>query len=159
MAIVYALFETRDAAELVVAELTRNCAQHGTFEVHVHDTAPLNADHLPEAATESARNTVLATLAGAALGGVAGGLGGMWIAFPGLGPGVIFGFGVLTGGFVGVLSAVMSGHRAAKPELIEVARELTGKSVLVLVVTHTIRERDWVEAYCDEHGAEQLGRC
>ncbi len=159
MAIIYGLFDSRSAAQPVVAELTRNCDEHQTFAVQIHERSPLEADHLPEGATSSGRNTLVAAAAGAAIGAVAGAIAGTFVEIPGIGPGIMVGFGLLAGAMVGVLSAMMSGHRAPKPVLAQAATHLQDGTVLVLVVTSSGHESDWVEAFLDDSGGDSVGRC
>jgi len=159
MGIVYALFDSAQAVEPTLQELSRNCEEHHAFAVQVHDRNPLEADHLPEAATQSGRNILIAALAGALIGGIAGVVASLVIDFPGIGPGIVIAFGVLAGPLVGVVSAMMAGHREPKAALREVATQLADGAVLLVVATDSGRETEWVESFLEESGGDQIGVC
>ncbi|MGB1275771.1 MAG: hypothetical protein ACPG77_08475 [Nannocystaceae bacterium] len=155
----YALFDSAQAAEPTLQELSRNCEEHQAFAVQVHDRSPLEADHLPEAATQSGRNILIAALAGMVIGGIASTVTSMILEVPGIGPGIVIAFGLLAGPLVGMVSAMMAGHREPKAALREAATELGDGAVLLVVATDSGRDADWVETYMAESGSEQVGVC
>ena len=157
--IVFALYPSEKAADPAIRELTRACDEHRMFSVQSHDKAPLDANYLPDDATEFARNTVLSMIIGAVAGGVLGGIVGAFIDFPGLGPGLIAIFTALTGVCVAFLSATQAGSRKAKEPLLELERHLGDGTVLLTVQYDTGTEADVIEDVLAEHGGEDLGRC
>lgn len=159
MGIVYALFDSAQGAEPALQELSRNCDEHRAFAVQVHERSPLEADHLPEAATQSGRNVLIAGLSGTLIGGIAGIVTSMFVDFPGIGPGIVVAFGVLAGPLVGVVSAMMAGHREPKVPLREAATRLGDGAVLLVVATDSGRDADWVETLLVNLGAEDVGVC
>ncbi|MGB1013254.1 MAG: hypothetical protein ACPG4T_03890, partial [Nannocystaceae bacterium] len=110
-------------------------------------------------ATQSGRNILIAALAGMVIGGIASTVTSMILEVPGIGPGIVIAFGLLAGPLVGMVSAMMAGHREPKVVLREAATELGDGAVLLVVATDSGRDTDWVETFMAQSGSEQVGVC
>ena len=106
--VVYGLLEDAAASQSVVADLTARTAEHPSFMVHVHHGGPLDGDDLPEAATETGRNTVVGTVVGAASGAVFGFGAASMFDLAGVTAGTGAGLGLLFGLLVGLMNGMMA---------------------------------------------------
>lgn len=157
--LVYATFETREAGDEAVAELTRRTTEHPAFAVQVHGRAPLDGDDLPESATEIGRNTFIAIIVGAVVG-LALGLGaGLGLDIMGLTPAIGAMFGLITGVLSGMLGGMMAGTRRPKAALREAAEGLAQGQVLLTVEVGDPGHVELVVELLDGRGAVLVDRC
>jgi hypothetical protein len=158
VAVVHALFATIEAADAAARELARNCDEHPSYAVQLHERPVIDPNTLPESATDTGRNTVLAVVVGIAVMGTLGGVAGGVSAIPGLDLVSGAGLGALTGALVGVLSGLMAGTRRPKKVLQELAARLgSGKVLLTAEVDDAHLEM--VETLLEDRDATEVGRC
>ena len=102
--------------------------------------APLDANILPEGATEFGRNLVIAMVAGALVMGAAGAIAGAFDLMLGMGVGMGLGLGFLTGVLMGLVGAMQAGTRVAKAPLRALEPKLTGAHALLVIEVEDRRE-------------------
>jgi len=157
--LVYAVFAGAASADAATGALTRRTDAHPAFAVQAHSAAPLDGDDMPEAATEIARNTMIAVGVGALVGMTLGLIGGATLDLIGLTPALGAGFGLLTGVLSGLLGGMMAGTRTPKAALREAAAGLEDGAVLLTIEVGDPGHVELVEDLLDEHGAELIDRC
>lgn len=158
--VVYALFESRAAAEPAVTALARRSERHEPFSIQLHKDR-LDPLALPESATQVGRNNFIAAVGGGGIGLVLGVVGAWFVHVPGLTPASAGAIGLITGVLIGAMSALMSGARDPKPPIAALAPRIGGEADAVLV---TVEVRDgeqakYVEDLLDTHQALELGVC
>lgn len=158
-ALVYGLFDAAVAAKAATAELTRNAPEHPAFLVQIHTRGPLNGDDMPEAATETGRNTIIAMIAGGIIGCLLGVLAGATLDIMGLNVAIGGGFGLLTGVLSGLLCGMMAGTRRPKAALRAAAERLDGEKVLLTIEVSQPEHADLVASILHDHGAIEFDRC
>ena len=132
--VVYALLE-RSAAEAAEAELRRDHVGGHLNVAQLHERAPLDANILPEGATEFGRNLLIAMAAGGVFMAVAGAIAGAMDLMLGMGIGMGLALGFVTGLLMGLVGAMQAGTRAAKLPLRELEpRIIEGRALLVIEV-------------------------
>ncbi len=161
MAIVFALFADQPAATRAIDELRRatESRQHPAYPVQSHERSPLDGNYLPESATETGRNTLVAMIAGAVVGLVFGSIAGATLDLVGLTVGIGAAFGLLTGVLSGLLGGMMAGTRLPKQPLREAAAGLGEGRVLLTIEVEDVREVDSVEALLEAHAGDSIGSC
>lgn len=157
MPVLVALFERSDAAvaaEAALAPLTRG----GAGLTQRHGRAPLDANILPEGATEFGRNIAIAMVAGGVFMAVAGGLAGAFDLMLGMGIGMGIGLGFVTGLLMGLVGAMQAGTRIPKPALRALeARLAPGGSILVVELDAA--KLDAAAELLEEQGAAAVETC
>jgi hypothetical protein len=133
MAVVYALLEDAAAAAAAEASMRSTFGRGGAAVVQLHTRAPLDANQLPEGATEFGRNIVMAMLGGGAFMAAAGGIVGALDLMLGLGVGLGIALGCVTGLLMGLVGAMQAGTRVAKPQLRALEPRLAAGATLLLV--------------------------
>ncbi len=159
--VVYALFESRAAADPAVSRLARRSERHEAFSIQLHKER-LDPLALPEAATQVGRNNLLAAVAGGAIGLVLGAVGAWFVHMPGLTPASAGAIGLITGVLIGYMSALMSGARDPKAPIAALASRLgdgDDGAVLVTVEVDGSAQADYVEDVLEENGALEQGTC
>lgn len=156
--VVYALFEDAKLAEGIRAELSRGGKDGRGLDVRPHEHR-LDANQLPEGATNFGRNLVVTTAVASVFFMVAGLAIGLYDVVPGMGPGMGLAIGLITGVVIGVYTAMQAGTRVAKPPLLELAPRLPQGAVLLTIEVDTRREADGLVDELDERGAETVGIC
>ncbi len=152
----YALFESLEGAQPAVEELTRRSDAHPAFAVQVHQSR-LNPQDLPDAGTESTRNSVISAGAGGLIGLVGGGVAAGVLDIVGLGPLGGAGLGLVSGVLIGTLSGMMSGARSPKKVLRNLAAELRRGKVLVTVGVDDHGQVGLVEDILHDAGGRRVG--
>jgi hypothetical protein len=132
--LVYALFDDVSAASAAEAAVRGSFGRGGAAVVQLHTRAPLDANILPEGATEFGRNIAIAMIGGGVFMAVAGALVGAFDLMLGLGVGLGIALGFVTGLLMGLVGAMQAGTRVAKPQLRALEPRLArGGAALVLV--------------------------
>jgi hypothetical protein len=131
--VVYALLE-RSAADAAEAELRRDHVGGHLNVAQVHERT-LDANILPEGATEFGRNLLIAMAAGGVFMAAAGAIAGAMDLMLGMGVGMGVALGFVTGLLMGLVGAMQAGTRVAKLPLRELEPRMTeGRAVLVIEV-------------------------
>ncbi len=132
--LVYALFDDVTAASAAEAAVRASFGRGGAAVVQLHTRAPLDANILPEGATEFGRNIAIAMVGGGVFMAIAGALVGAFDLMLGMGIGLGIALGFVTGLLMGLVGAMQAGTRVAKPQLraLEV-RLARGDAALLLV--------------------------
>ncbi len=157
MPVLVALFERADAAiaaEAGLATLTRG----GGGLTQRHGRAPLDANILPEGATEFGQNIAIAMVAGGVFMAVAGGLAGAFDLMLGMGIGMGVGLGFVTGLLMGLVGAMQAGTRIPKPALRALEARLAAGGA-ILVVELDAAKLDAATELLEEHGAVAVETC
>lgn len=132
--LVYALFDDASAASAAEAEVRASFGRGGAAVVQLHTRAPLDANSLPDGATEFGRNIAIAMAGGGVFMAVAGGIVGALDLMLGLGVGLGIALGFVTGLLMGLVGAMQAGTRVAKAQLRALEPRLgDGGAVLLLV--------------------------
>ncbi|MFV8753457.1 hypothetical protein ACNOYE_23140 [Nannocystaceae bacterium ST9] len=158
MAIVFALFADKAAADRAADELRRADDRHPSFAVQSHDRSPLDGNYLPESATEIGRNTLIAVVVGAIVGLILGAIAGT-VGIVGLTVPIGAGFGLLTGILSGMLGGMMAGTRLPKLPLREAAEQLREGRVLLTVEVEDPGHVELVETLLEGHAGDSIGSC
>lgn len=156
--VVYALFEDPEAADRVRADLSRGGNGGRGLDARIHEHR-LDANQLPEGATNFGRNFVVTTAISSAFFTVGGLVLGLYDVVLGMGPGMGVAIGLITGLVIGVYTAMQAGTRVAKAPLLELAHRLPQGAVLLTVEVDTRREADGLVDEIDERGADTCGVC
>ncbi|PRP90343.1 hypothetical protein ENSA5_65400 [Enhygromyxa salina] len=157
--LVFGVFEDKRAADEAIAELTRRTTEHPAFGVQSHTQAPLDGDDLPEAATETGRNTMIAMVVGSVAGLVIGVVGGATLDVMGMTPAIGAAAGLLTGALSGLLGGMMAGTRRPKAALREAAEGLSEGAILLTIEVGDSGHVDLVEEVLDRSGASFADSC
>lgn len=100
--------------------------------MQLHERAPIDANILPDSATEYGRNLLMAMGAGAIFMAVTGGVAGAMDLVLGMNVAVGIGLGFLVGLLMGLVGAMQAGTRVLKKPLRELEPRLTEDWVLLL---------------------------
>jgi hypothetical protein len=152
--VVYALLSA-DSAKAAESELERDRNRHGSYVVQLHARAPIDANILPEGATEFGRNLLIAMGAGAVFMAVAGGVAGALDLMLGMGVVMGVGMGFLVGLLMGLVGAVQAGTRVLKKPLRELEPRIGAGHVLLLAEVEPRDVARVVEAL-ERHDPEEV---
>ena len=156
MAVVVALFEDASAAVAAEAAMRTTFGRGGAAVVQLHSRAPLDANILPEGATEFGRNIVIAMVGGGVFMAVAGGIVGAFDWMLGLGVGLGIALGFVTGLLMGLVGAMQAGTRVPKPQLRALEPRLAAGATLVLVEVEDKGEAENVVEQLRRHDPDEL---
>jgi hypothetical protein len=156
--VVYALFQDPEVADKLRAELARGGKEGPGLDVRPHERR-LDANQLPEGATNFGRNMVITTAISTVFFTAAGVLVGAYDLVLGMGPFMGLVIGVITGVVIGVYTAMQAGTRVAKPPLLALAPRLPQGAVLLTIEVDTRTEAERIVDLLDERGAETSGIC
>lgn len=157
--IIYATFESEEAAKPVLRELTQRTETHPNFPVQTHASANLDGDDMPESATEVGRNTTMGTIVGGVVGLILGAVVGSTGLVLGLSTGIGAAVGMIFGVLVGVLNGMMAGTRTPKEALRVAAAALSEGQLLVTVEVDDPGHADIVTDILKEGEGAGVGRC
>jgi hypothetical protein len=156
--VVYALFDDPEAADRVRADLSRGGKDGPGLDVHPHERR-LDANQLPEGATNFGRNMVVTTAIASVFFTVAGVVVGAYDLVLGMGPGMGAVIGLITGLVIGVFTAMQAGTRVAKPPLLALAPRLSAGAVLLTIEVDGRGQAERLVDELDERGADTTGIC
>ena len=156
--VVYALFEDAEVADQVRSELTRGGKDGPGLDVRPHERH-LDANQLPEGATNFGRNMVVTTAIASVFFTVAGVVVGAFDLVLGVGTFMGAVIGLITGVVIGVYTAMQAGTRVAKPPILALAPRLPQGAVLLTIELDHRHEAERLVEQLDERGAETSGIC
>lgn len=154
--VVYALLE-RSAAEAAEALLRRDHVGGHLNVAQLHDRAPLDANILPEGATEFGRNLLMAMAAGGLFMAAAGALAGAMDLILGMGVGMGLALGFVTGLLMGLVGAMQAGTRVAKLPLRSLEAQIRDGRTLLVIEVDGRREAAAVADVLERHQALEVG--
>lgn len=153
--VVYALFETSAEADAAELALRNTHGRGGAVVAQLHIRAPLDANMLPEDATEYGRNIAIAMVGGGVFMAVTGAIVGALDLMLGLGVGMGIALGFVTGLLMGLVGAMQAGTRRPKAQLRALESRLREGAALLVVevgtkseaagVSEQLRSRDPLE--------------
>jgi hypothetical protein len=150
--IVYALFADAATAAAAEAELRDEHGRGGANVAQLHTRAPLDANILPEGATEFGRNVVIMMIAGAIFMATVGGIAGAMDLMLGMNIAMGVGLGFVTGALMGLVGAMQAGTRVPKPALRAVEPRLAEGCALLVVELRRREDAAQVIAAIERHG-------
>jgi hypothetical protein len=157
--VVYALFETGAAADAAELELRTTHGRGGGVLVQLHTRAPLDANILPEDATEYGRNIAIAMVGGGVFMAVAGAIVGALDLMLGLGVGMGIALGFVTGLLMGLVGAMQAGTRRPKAQLRALEPRLRDGCALLVVEVDSKGEAVGISEELQRHDPIELDVC
>ncbi|HET6585663.1 MAG TPA: hypothetical protein VFG69_19525 [Nannocystaceae bacterium] len=155
--VVYALLEGSDA-EAAESELRRDQVGGRLNVAQLHTRAPLDANIMPEGATEFGRNLLIAMVAGGLFMATAGAIAGAIELVLGMTVGMGIALGLVTGLLMGLVGAMQAGTRVAKAPLRALESRITDGRALLLTEVESAEKADRVVDVIERHGALEIGR-
>lgn len=154
--VVYALLE-RSAAHAAEAELRRDHVGGHLNVAQLHERAPLDANILPEGATEFGRNLLIAMVSGGVFMATAGAIAGLMDLILGMGVGMGITLGFVTGLLMGLVGAMQAGTRVAKLPLRELEPRMSEERALLVIEVDGQREATAVDSVLERHQPLEQG--
>ncbi|MCA9714196.1 MAG: hypothetical protein H6713_01900 [Myxococcales bacterium] len=154
--VVYGVFPSNEASEPAIHELVNHTPP---FSVQTFENQPIDANHLPEGATEFGRNIVLSTIWGGVLGAIFGLVSTAFYVFPGFGPVLNTLFGAASGVIIAFYTVIMAGTRIAKQPILEIERQLGDGPILLVIETESRKDADTVAECLEKHAADPVDYC
>ena len=153
--VVYALLPGQ-SAEDADDELRRGNVGGLGNAAQIHRRAPLDANMLPDGATEYGRNLRIAIVAGAIVMSIAGGVAGAMHLVLGLSTSMGILLGAVTGALMGLVGAMQAGTRVAKESLLQLEKRLVGGNSLLVIEVGSRREADQVTQVLQRHDPMEI---
>lgn len=154
--IVYALLEGA-AADAADEDLRRSGSAGAANPAQLHRRAPLDANILPDGATEYGRNLLIAMAAGAVIMAATGAIAGALDLMLGMGVAMGTALGLVTGTLMGLVGAMQAGTRVAKAPLRSLEPSITDGRALLIIEVSTRADAARVADIMKRHGPAEVG--